>query len=148
MSKALIQNRKATFNYEILEKFMTGIVLSGQEVRSLREGHGNLEGTYVVIRGGEAFLINAEIPAYQPKNASEDYEPRQNRKLLLLKKEIAYLLGQEKAGLTIVPLAMYNMGKKIKVEIALAKGKKKHDKRETIKKRESDRDVQRTLKGE
>jgi SsrA-binding protein len=148
MSKALIQNRKASFNYEILEKFITGIVLSGQEVKSVRQGKGNLDGTYVVIRGGEAFLINAEIPAYQPKNAPEDYEPRQNRKLLLLKKEIAHLQGQEKAGLTIVPLAMYNMGKKIKVEIALAKGKKKNDKRETIKKRESDRDVQRTLKGE
>ena len=145
MSKALISNRKVGFNYELLEKFMAGIVLSGQEVKSVRSGHGNFDGAYIVIRGGEAFLIGSEIPAYQAKNAPEDYDPRQNRKLLLLKKEIANLIGQEKLSLTIVPLAMYNMGKKIKVEIALAKGKKKFDKRETIKRRESDRDVQRTL---
>lgn len=147
MSNVLIHNHKAGFNYEFIEKYMAGIELIGQEVRSIRSGHGSLEGSYVVVRGGEAFLINSEIPFYQPNNIStESYEPRRNRKLLLTKKELAGLAGQDKRGLTIVPLAMYNMGKKIKIEIALAKGKKSFDKRESIKKRESDRDVQRTLR--
>ena len=148
MSNALIQNRKAHFNYEFVEKYMAGIELVGQEVRSVRSGRGNLEGSYVVIRGREAFLINSEVPAYQVKNTPADYDPRRTRKLLLTKKEIDTLAGQEKKGLTIIPIAMYNMGKKIKIEIALAKGKKSFDKRESIKKRESDRDLQRTLKGE
>jgi len=148
MSNMLVHNRKATFNYEVLEKYMAGIELVGHEVRSLREGKGSLEGSYIIIRGGEAFLMNSEIPPYQAKNTPKEYDPRRNRKLLLTKKELSLLAGQESKGLTIVPLAMYNMGKKIKVEIALAKGKKSFDKRESIKKRESNRDVLRTLKGE
>jgi SsrA-binding protein len=144
----LVHNRKATFNYAVLEKFMAGIELLGNEVRSLREGRGSLEGSYVIIRGGEAFLLNSEIPPYQAKNTAKEYDPRRNRRLLLTKKELSMLADQENKGLTIVPLAVYNMGKKIKVELALAKGKKSFDKRESIKQRESNRDVQRTLKGE
>lgn len=145
----LIENRKAKFDYEILESFDAGIVLAGTEVKSLRSGQGSLEGSRVTIRGGEAFLIGATIPPYQVKNAPKDFESIRNRKLLLTKKEIAQLSGVEsKKGLTIVPISVYNKGKKLKVSIATVRGKKKFDKRESIKKREAERDIARTLKNE
>ena len=138
------ENRKARFDYEILEKYEAGIELLGSEVKSVRGGQMSLEGAFVIIRGGEAFLINANIPPYQPKNAPKDYEPLKNRKLLLTKKEIAELAGNEKnKSLTIVPISVYNKGRKIKVSIALVKGKKKHDKRESIKKRDTEREIRR-----
>jgi SsrA-binding protein len=141
------ENRKARFNYEFLEKYETGIELIGTEVKSVRGGQMSLEGTFVIIRGGEAFLINANIPPFQPKNAPKDYDPLRNRKLLLTKKEITELAGSEKnKSLTIVPISVYNKNRKIKVEIALVKGKKKFDKRETLKKRDTERDIRRTLK--
>jgi len=141
------ENRKVRFNYEILEKYETGIELLGTEVKSVRGGQMSLEGAFVIVRGGEAFLINANIPSYQPKNAPKDYDPLRNRKLLLTKKEITELAGSEKnKSLTIVPISVYNKNRKIKVEIALVKGKKKFDKRETIKKRDTDREIRRTLK--
>jgi len=142
------ENRKARFNYEILEKYETGIELLGTEVKSVRNAHISLEGAFVIIRGGEAFLINANIPPFQPKNAPKDYDPLRNRKLLLTKKEIVELAGSEKnKSLTIVPLSVYNKGKKIKLALALVRGKKKLDKRETIKKRETDREIRREYKG-
>jgi SsrA-binding protein len=140
------ENRKARFNYEILEKYETGIELLGAEVKSVRGGQMSLEGAFVIVRGGEAFLINANIPPYQIKNAPKDYDPLRNRKLLLTKKEIGELAGNEKTNLTIVPISVYNKNRKIKVAIALVKGKKKFDKRETIKKRDTERDIRRTLK--
>jgi SsrA-binding protein len=107
----------------------------------------SLEGAFIIIRGGEAFLINANIPPFQPKNAPKDYDPLRNRKLLLTKKEIAELAGSEKnKSLTIVPISVYNKNRKIKVEIALVKGKKKFDKRETLKKRDTDREIRREIK--
>ncbi len=145
----LIQNKKAHFDYEILEKFTAGIELLGFEVKALRGKMGSLEGSYVTIRGGEAYLIGSSIPPFQPNNTPKDYDPRRNRRLLLTKKEIASLAGTEnKKGLTIVPISVYNAGRKIKVEIGVARGKKKFDKRETIKKRETDREIRRTLKYE
>ena len=142
------ENRKARFNYEILEKYEAGIELFGAEVKSVRGGQMSLEGAFVIIRGGEAYLINANIPPYQPKNAPQDYDPLRNRKLLLTKKEIAELAGSEKnKSLTIVPLSVYNKGRKIKLELALVKGKKKYDKRENIKRRETDRELRREYKG-
>jgi len=141
------ENRKARFDYEILEKYEAGIEFLGTEVKSVRGGRMSLEGAFVIIRGGEAFLINANIPPYQAKNAPPDYDPLRNRKLLLTKKEIAELSGSEKnKSLTIVPISVYNKNRKIKVGIALVKGKKKFDKRETIKKRDTDREIRRTLK--
>ena len=142
------ENRKARFNYEILEKYEAGIELLGMEVKSVRGGRMSLEGAFVIVRGGEAFLINANIPPYQPNNTSKDYDPLRNKKLLLTKKEIATLAGSEKnKSLTIVPISVYNKGRKVKVEIALVKGKKKQDKRESIKKRETDREIRREYKG-
>ena len=142
------ENRKARFNYEILEKYEAGIEFLGVEVKSVRGGQMSLEGAFVIIRGGEAFLINANIPPYQAKNTPKDYDPLRNRKLLLTKKEIAELAGSEKTkSLTVVPLSVYNRSRKIKVEIALVKGKKKYDKRESIKKRDTDREIRREYKG-
>ncbi len=141
------ENRKVRFNYEILEKYEAGIKLLGVEVKSVRGGQMSLEGAFVVIRGGEAFLINANIPPYQPNNAQKDYDPLRNKKLLLTKKEIKILGGSEKnKSLTIMPISVYNKGRKIKVEIALVKGKKRLDKRENIKKREIDREIRREYK--
>lgn len=138
------ENRKARFNYEILEKYEAGIELLGVEVKSIRSGKMSFDGAFVIVRGGEAFLINANIPPYQPNNTPKDYEPLRNRKLLLTKKEIALLLGNEKnKNLTIVPMSVYSKNRKIKIEIALVKGRKKFDKRENIKKRETDREVRR-----
>ncbi len=148
MSK-FAENRKAYFNYEILEKITAGIELLGFEVKAIKAGQITLDGSYVIIRGGEAFLIGSAVTSLQPKNTPKDYDERRNRKLLLTKKELRYLSGKEKQnGLTIVALSVYNMGHKIKVELGLAKGKRKSDKRETIKKRESDREINRTLKSE
>lgn len=142
------ENRKIYFNYEIIEKYEAGIELLGIEVKSVREGRMSLDGAFVIIRGEEAFLINANIPAYQQNNTPKDYDPLRNKKLLLTKKELNILIGSEKnKSLTIVPISVYNKNRKIKVEIALVKGKKNYDKRESIKKRETDREVRREYKG-
>lgn len=149
MTAKFTENKKAYFNYEILEKITAGIELLGFEVKAVKAGRVTLDGSYVIVRGGEAFLIGASIISLQPKNTPIDYDERRNRKILITKKEIAYLLGKEKqSGLTIIPLSMYNIGRKIKLEIGIAKGKKKSDKRESTKKRESDREINRTLKNE
>lgn len=144
---ALIQNKKVRLNYEITETFQAGMELFGLEVKSLREGHGSLDGAYVIIRGNEAFLVGATIPPYQPSNTPKSYDPLRNRRLLLTKKEIARLSGFEKQkGLTITPISVYNKSSKIKIDIGVAKGKKKYDKRESIKKKDAEMDLKRTLK--
>lgn len=141
------ENRRARFDYEILDKYEAGIELLGQEVKAVRGGSMSLEGAFVIIRGGEAFLINGNIPPYQPNNTKEDYDPVRNRKLLLNRKEMSELADTEKnKSLTIVPLSVYNKGRKIKISIAVTKGKKKYDKRDAIKKRESNRDIERQYK--
>lgn len=144
---SLIRNKKAVFNYEILEKFEAGIQLRGFEVKSLKSGQGSLEGSYVIVRGGEAFLVGANIPPFQPANTPKNYDPLHTRKLLLTKKELDVFAGKEKqAGLTIVPISVYNKRNHLKLEIGIARGKKKYDKRETIKKRDMEREMYRTLK--
>jgi SsrA-binding protein len=146
---SLIQNKKAYFNYEVLEKIEAGIELLGFEVKSLKKGQGSLEGSHIIVRGGEVFVINMQIPPYQPANTPKDYDPARSRRLLLTKKEIENLgKMEEQKGLTIVPLSVYNKGRKLKVEIAIVRGKKKYDKRETIKKRDTEREIRRTLKNE
>lgn len=143
----VIDNKKAYFDYEILEKLEAGIELLGLEVKSLRIGQGSLLGAYVIIRGREAFLVNANIPPYQINNTPKEYDPMRPRRLLLNSKELEKLSKLEKnAGLTIIPIMVYNKGGKIKLEIAIAKGKKKYDKRESIKKKDSEREVSRVLK--
>lgn len=144
---AYITNKKARFNFEILETFEAGLVLSGHEVKAVRAGRGKLEGAHVVIRGGEAYLVGASISHYQEANEPKNYDQERARKLLLSKKELALLEAKgEQAGLTIVPLKLYNNNRKIKLEIALVRGKKKHDKRQTLKERDSKRAIERILK--
>lgn len=144
---ALIFNKKATFDYEIIEKYEAGIELSGTEVKSLRNKHGELAGAHILIRGGEAFIVGFEIPPYQPKNITTEYEPLRTRKLILTKKEIWEIEKRTaEKGLTIIPISLYNKGRKLKLEIAIVRGKKKFDKRESIKKRDVERDLGRTLK--
>lgn len=144
---SLIFNRKATFDYNLGDKYEVGIELTGGEVKSLRNKHGELGGAHVLIRGGEAFIVGFEIPPYQPKNTSTEYEPARTKKLIITKKEIRELenLSKEK-GLTIVPVSLYNKGSKLKLEIAIGRGKKTFDKRQSIKKRDTERDIGRTLK--
>ena len=139
-------NSKARFDYEILETFDSGLELLGTEVKSVKGGKMNLRGAFIAIRGGEAFLIGADIPPYQPKNTPEDYDPLRSRKLLLSKSEIEELhLAESTNGLTIVPLKVYNKGRFLKLELAIVRGKKKFDKRQAIKKRDTEREIMRGL---
>lgn len=146
---SLIDNKKVRFNYEILEELEAGLELFGLEVKSLKKKQGSLDGAYVGVRGGEAYLIGAHIPPYQINNTPKDYDSRRSRKLLLTKAEIKGLLGKESTkGLTIMPLSVYNKKNRIKISIGVARGKKNRDKRESVKKRELDREIRRTLKNE
>ncbi len=145
----LIKNKKATLNYEILETFQAGIELFGHEVKSLRASRGKLDGAHVLVRGGEAYVVGMSIQPYQPGNTPKDYEAERPRRLLLTKKELYTLIGVESTkGLTLIPLSCYTKGRLMKVEIASVRGKKQYDKREDIKKRDTERDMRRTLKGE
>ncbi len=141
------ENKKAYFDYEIIEKYEAGLVLIGQEVKSIKGGHISLTGSYVVFQQNQPYLIGAKVPPYQPKNAPADYNPEQSRKLLLNKKEINYLAGKSKTkGFSLIPLKVYEKHGRIKLEFGLAKGKKKYDKKEKIKKRDVEREIQRSLK--
>lgn len=143
----LASNRKARFNYEILDTYEAGLELFGFEVKSIKKGMASLDGSHAIIRGGEIFLVGCQVQPYQVANTPVDYDPLRTRRLLLRKKEINELLmAGETKGLTVVPLSLYNVNSKVKIKIALAKGKKLHDKRETIKKRETDRELRREFK--
>jgi len=145
--KIFAENKKAYFNYEILERFEAGISLIGQEVKSIKTRGVNLAGSYVVLKDEEVFWVGVKIFPYQPKNAPLDYNPERSRKLLLKKSEIKYLIGKSKQkGLTLIPLKLYTKNSKIKLEFGISKGKKKVDKRESIKKREVEREIKRELK--
>jgi len=141
-------NKKAKFDYEMLETFEAGLVLTGQEVKSARLGQISLSGSYIVIdKQRNVNLLNATISAYKMAGPLPDYDPNRTRKLLLHAREIDYLTGKtQHSGLTLVPLSLYTKNNKIKLEFALAKGKKKADKRQTIKERETKKEIQRALK--
>ncbi len=140
------ENRKARFDYEFVEEFEAGLELTGSEVKSVRAGKISLVGSFVSVRGGEAFLLNAEIQPYQPKNLKTDYDPKRAKKLLMTKDELSKLATAETTkGLTIVPITVYNKGRFIKCRVAIARGKKEFDKRQSIKKRDTERDLKRSL---
>jgi len=144
--KVYAENRKARFNYQILEEYEAGVVLSGAEVKSIRQGHISLKEAFATVRAGEIWLTNAHISPYKPARL-EGYEPTRSRKLLLRQGEIVKLIGKnQEQGLTLVPLRVYDKNGKIKIEIGLGKGKKKYDKRETIKKRDQEQEIKRSLK--
>lgn len=140
-------NRKASFDYEILQTYEAGIGLLGLEVKSVKSGRMNLTGSFAVIRQGEAWLVNADIPPYQPKNTPPEYDPARPRKLLLHRRELKELIGKTaQKGLTLVPLKVYTKGPRIKIEIGLARRRKKYNKRERIREREDQRKIERALK--
>ncbi|OGP13438.1 MAG: SsrA-binding protein [Deltaproteobacteria bacterium RIFCSPLOWO2_02_FULL_50_16] len=147
MSEKLItKNRKALFNYELLEHFEAGLVLSGTEVKSLRSGRANLGDSYVVPRGEELFLVNCHISPYEPASRM-NHEPLRSRKLLLQRAEINKILGRvRERGLALIPIRLYFKAGRAKVEIALAKGKKLFDKREDLRKKDHRREMERALK--
>jgi len=140
-------NKRAFHDYEILSRFEAGIALSGQEVKSVKTGHVSLKGAFVTVRGNELFLTNAFIPPYRHAGDVPGYDPTRPRKLLLHRREIRGLIGKARSdGLTIVPLSVYTKGRYVKVGCAVARGKTSRDKRETIKKRDTDRAVRRELR--
>ena len=137
-------NPKAGFDYEILETIEAGIILKGHEVKAIKTGKASIKGAYVKIVNSKPMLIGANISAYQPANTPSDYDAQRSRKLLLSKKQISALIGfSSSQGLTLVPLKIYDKKGKIKLLIGIARGKKKYDKREIIKKKDIARAKQR-----
>lgn len=142
-----IVNKKATYDYEILDRFETGIALYGSEVKSLREGHGKLDGSFVRIIGSEAYLVNAHIFPYVYARP-EGYDPARTRKLLLHKRELISLKSKiDGANLTLIPLSWYTKGPLIKLEVGLARGKKQYEKREKKRREVQKRELEREFRG-
>ena len=149
----LLEHKKARLNYEILKEFEAGLELFGHEVKSIRAKHGKLEGSHIVVRPSgkvghhEAYIVGMQIPPYQAANTPADYDPERSRRLLLTAKELLELTGIEgQKGLTIVPISVYNKGAKLKVRVAIARGRKVFDKRAVLKERDTKREIDRTLK--
>lgn len=141
-------NRKARFDYEILETFEAGIVLSGAEAKSVRGGRLKLTGAFATLHAGELFLTNANIASWQPNNAAAAFVTDRSRKLLIKKKELSRLIGKMKeSGLTIVPLESHESHGKIKIQLGLGRGRKAHDKRDVIRTREVNREIGRAMRG-
>jgi SsrA-binding protein len=138
------ENRKARHDYEILSTYDAGIVLSGGEVKSVREGHANLTGSYLAFRGGELWVLGLKIPRYSKAGSRAAYDDARTRKVLMHKRELASLFGKiEQKGLTLVPISLYAHGRHVKLRFGLGRGKKAHDKRETLKRRDIDRELRR-----
>lgn len=148
MAKDLTRNKQALFDYEILENLEAGVELLGTEVKSVKAGHMSLRGAFITIHDDQAWLTNAAIPPWQAKNTPDSYDPLRSRRLLLKKTELKQLLGTRKSrGLTIIPLRAYTKRGRVKLAIGLARGKKKHDKKQTLKERDILRDTERMLRG-
>jgi SsrA-binding protein len=143
----LAKNKRALFDYEILEKYEAGLVLEGHEVKSIKTGHISVNGSFVVMKNGECWLIGATVSPYKMAGRLLGYDPARSRKLLLHRHEIDSLIGKTKQkGLTLVPLEVYTKGGKIKLKFGLARGKKKYEKRETIRKREVEKKIREEMK--
>jgi SsrA-binding protein len=141
-------NKRATFDYELLEKMEGGLVLAGYEVKAIKTGHLSLKGAFLTVHDGELYLTNAHIPAYQKLNTPEKYDEYRARKVLVKRRELDSLIGKTKQkGLTLVPIRVYSSHRLIKLEFAVGKGKKLMDKREDIKKREANISMRRALRG-
>lgn len=145
--KSLAINKRARFDYDLKDKYEAGLVLTGQEVKSIKTGHISLKGSFVTMKGREFYLTNASIPKYKFAGDLQNYDPTGPRKLLLKKSEIDSLIGKSRtAGLTLVPIRVYTKKRLIKLEFGVGRGKKKYDKRDDIKKRESKRRMSRVVK--
>lgn len=145
-TKTIARNRRARFEYEILERFEAGLVLMGSEVKSLRDGRASLAEAYAAIEKGEAYLCKMHVPVYEPAS-SQNHEPTRRRKLLLRKRELKRLVGKTaERGLALVPLSLYFSERGYaKVELALARGRKQYDKRQAMRRRDAARDAERAL---
>lgn len=145
--QSVAKNRRASHDYQILDSWEAGIVLTGTEVKSLRDGKANISDAYGILRDGEVYLINLHISPYE-RGGYVNHEPTRTRKLLLHRREIRKMIGAvERQGLTLVPLELYFSGGRAKVALALGKGKKLHDKRDDAKKRDDERDMARAMRG-
>ena len=147
IANTYITNSKAGFNYETLETYEAGLQLLGHEVKSLRLGHASIGEAFIINEDSELYLVKAYIPPYQIKNTPPSYDPYRKRKLLVSKKELRELAQRKsEAGLTLIPLSLYSKGRFLKLQFALARGKQKHDKRNTIKDRDAKREIGRLMK--
>lgn len=143
----LADNKKAFFDYKILETFEAGLILLGHEVKSAKSGQISLKGAFITFHNNKAYLTNATISKYKHAGKLEGYEPTRSREVLLHRKELRYLQGKfAEKGLTIVPLSVYTKNRLVKIEIAIAQGKHAFDKRESIKKKDVERDIRRALR--
>ena len=143
----LTTNKKALHNYQVLEKHEAGIILTGAEVKSVKGGQINLAGSYISTRDNALWLVNCHISPYKMASTQQGYNPTHDRKLLLKRKEISSLIGTLSAkGLTVLPISVYTKGSLVKLEIGVCRGKKQFDKREIIKKRDTDRSIRRLLR--
>lgn len=143
----IAHNKQAKFDYELIDHYEAGLALFGHEVKSIKTGHMSLKGAFVTIKGNELYLTNALIPLYKHAANIKEYDPNRSRKLLVKKSEIRSLIGKkQQKGLTLVPIRVYTKGKLIKLNFALAKGKAKYDKRQSIKKRDTNRNIARALR--
>lgn len=143
--KLLAKNRRATFDYELTERLVAGLALSGAEVKSIKNGHASLKGSFVTMREGEAWLNNAHVTPYQPGGQQAAPEPTRQRKLLLHRKQLDRLILEKRSGLSVVPTALLLQGNLIKIEIGIGRGKKRYDKREALKRRDTDRELARRV---
>jgi SsrA-binding protein len=145
-AEPIARNKRARHDYEILDTWETGIVLTGTEVKALREGKANLTDAFGIVKDGEVFLLNLYIGAYGLGNV-HNHEPTRTRKLLMHRREIRRLIGAvERQGLTLVPLDLYFLRGRVKAKLALVRGKQEHDKREDLKKKDADREIARALR--
>lgn len=142
-----IKNSKAGFNFETLETYEAGLQLQGHEVKSLRLGHASISESFIINDDGELYLVKSYIPPYQQKNTPPSYDPHRKRKLLIRKKELLEISRKkQESGLTLIPLSLYDKGGFLKLQFALARGLKKHDKRQAIKQRDANREIGRLMK--
>jgi len=144
--KLLAKNRRATYDYELTERLVAGLALTGAEVKSIKAAHASLKGSFVSLRGGEAFLTNAHVTPYQPAGHATAPDPTRGRKLLLHRRQLDELVAHKQSGLSVVPTALLLDHNLVKLEIGIGRGKKRYDKRQTIKQRDTARELSRTIK--
>jgi SsrA-binding protein len=144
--KLLAKNRRATFDYDLTERIVAGVSLNGAEVKSIKAGFASLKGSFIALRSNEAYLTNAHVTPYAHAAGKADTDPTRNRKLLLHRKQLDELVGQKQSGLSVVPTALLLDRNLVKLEIGIGRGKKRYDKREAIKRRDTARELARSLK--
>lgn len=146
LMKLLAKNRRATFDYDITERLVAGVALTGAEVKSIKSGAASLKGSFIVLQSGEAYLSNAHVTPYKHADNRDNLDPTRHRKLLLHRKQLDDLISQKQSGLSVVPTAFLQVRRLVKLEIGIGRGKKRYDKREVMKRRDTDREVARQLK--